>query len=396
MRWFIPALAAAWLAAQPAAGRTLWVLQAPDRIAEYDAATFTARRTVTVPRRVVERPEHLAVNTHGQLLAAADDLIWVWDGGAAREWKVTLAPDVSRQWFLAAAGDGLYGLETRLTLTRDRDGVEQSVRGAAKLLRTDLSGSNARDVFSLPDLPSCQCETGACSETCPVWIAWAPNAGLGDVVLATRYVEGQLQSDFQESVIYRRRGTAWTPTALSAPIESPLTASGDATLLAAAIGDAGCCGWINESSNQLIVINKGARTVVFDEWARFDNRNYDATFMVSAAELSPSAARLAYTVAADAPKANEEIRLSSDGKDNPPELARIRKAVSELPAVEIVEIANPARTRVTIAGAELVGWLDADQILVAQNGQLAVFDRQGSKTRDLPIRVRRAADAFLR
>lgn len=409
MRWSILVVAVASLAGQPAPGRSVWVIL-PDRIVEYDAATFAARRSVAIPPRILEHPEYLAINTRGQLLFAAPsgvsfgggelertaDRVWFWDSRAAREWTRDAGPDAPRQWFLSATGDVLYTLEQQLSIGRDRDGVERSRRIATRLRQTNLSGDVTREVLTLPDLPSCACTTGACSESCPVWMGWAPDQILGDFLLATRYVEGQLQPRYEETVIYRRRGATWIRAVLPEPIEVPLASTGDAAVLAAGVPDAACCGWINDSSDQLLVMRQGKRAVVYDEWQRFDNRNYDAGFAVSTARLAPSGTYLAYTVVADAPAADEEWRLSSVGKANPAELARIRAAAAEHPVVEIVDLDNAARPRPRISGAEAVGWLDAEQLLVAQNGRLAIYDRRGAKRRETAVAVRNAADAFIR
>src|SRR5450759_1824821 len=48
--------------------KQLWVLQEPDEIVEYDVTKFAARRTMKVPRRLVEHPEYLSINTKGQMV----------------------------------------------------------------------------------------------------------------------------------------------------------------------------------------------------------------------------------------------------------------------------------------------------------------------------------------
>ncbi|HEX7548991.1 MAG TPA: hypothetical protein VF579_00280, partial [Candidatus Methylomirabilis sp.] len=97
-------LVAAFLvsAAHAQSPKQLWVLQEPDQIVEYDIITFAARRTLTVPRRLLEHPEYLSINATGQMLflppngaqwgggemAAAGDRAWFWDGHHAKEWKL--------------------------------------------------------------------------------------------------------------------------------------------------------------------------------------------------------------------------------------------------------------------------------------------------------------------
>jgi hypothetical protein len=95
-------------------------------------------------------------------------------------------------------------------------------------------------------------------------------------------------------------------------------------------------------------------------------------------------------------RADGEIRLSSDGKDNAGELVRIRRTIADLPTVEIVQLGATPRTTAAIAHAGLVGWVGEREILVAQDGTLVLYDPQGIKRRDTAIHARSAAHAFLR
>ena len=119
------------------------------------------------------------------------------------------------------------------------------------------------------------------------------------------------------------------------------------------------------------------------------------SFSIADARLAAGNARLAYTVVSTA-QSGSEIRLSSEGKENAGELARLHQALAELPAVEVVQLGSPARPATIIRNARLVGWVSERAILVAQEGRLAVYDIDGSKRKATPIRVRSAADAFLR
>jgi hypothetical protein len=104
---------------------------------------------------------------------------------------------------------------------------------------------------------------------------------------------------------------------------------------------------------------------------------------------------LAYTLASTV-QPGGQIRLSSSGKENPRELARVRAAMADLPSIEVLRLtAKPRRTAV-IRQAVLVGWLNDREILLAQDGRLAIYDVRTGRQRATPIRVRTAADAFLR
>ena len=405
----IGSIAAAALLAQAPVTRVVWVLEAPNRIVEYDAGSFVARRTVLAPPRVFEHPEYLRINARGQMLftskpgvefasgelASTARRVWVWDGREAHEFPREDVPDTTREWFLSSSGDALYAFENRFALARDKEGLEQSQRASARFWRTDLTGGRREVVIELAALPSCTCETGACSESCPEWDAWAPSGVIDRFLLLTKYIPGQLQTDYQTTTIYRRDGQAWRPATLPQPIEEPLDASPDGATILAAVPDAGCCGWINASSDQLLALRGGTATTLFDEISRFDNQDYDMSFVATAARLSPDLARVAYTLVADAPPAGDEIRLSDSGKANPAELARIRQAMTSLPAVEIVRLEAPTRTPVVIPHASLAGWLDGDRMLVVQEGTLAVYSAAGAKVRNTLIAAS-ASIAWLR
>jgi hypothetical protein len=401
--------------------RRLWVLQAPDQIVEYDASTFAPRRAVRVPRRVLEHPEFLSVNGKGQMIfapppglqwaggemATAGDRVWLWDGQRAREWRrepsrtrsgsadrPTLTERQS-QVFLSGDGERLVWFENTFEKVAEASGLERSVRGAGRVWRTDLSGGNPETVTRLGASGWCRCGTGTCSESCPEWQFWAPDGVVGDFFLLTRVTPGQTGSTTHESVLYRRAGSTWRATKLAQPAERPLTASANGALLVAAVPDAGCCGWENESNDRTLLWEKSKVTVLFDELERYANRNYDVSFYTAAARFAPGDKRLAYTIVSTA-RTDTEIRLASEGKDNPDELARIRKAIGELPVVEIVTPAVRPRSTTLIHRAALVGWLNEDELLVAAQGRLSVYDIRGARRRETPIRVRSAADALLR
>ena len=163
----------------------------------------------------------------------------------------------------------------------------------------------------------------------------------------------------------------------------------------AAVPDAGCCGWENESSDQTLLLRNGKVSVIYDEFDRYGNPNTDVSFYTADARLAAGNGLLAYTLVSTARTAGE-IRPSSGGKENAEELARVRRAMAGLPAVEVMQPGRKPRPTTVIRHAELVGWVSDLKILVAQDGRLAVYDTRGNKRKDTMIRVRSAADAFLR
>jgi len=149
-------------AAHAQSPKQLWVLQEPDEIVEYDVATFVARRTLKVPRRLLEQPRYLSINAKGQMvflppkgmgwlggeMESAGDRIWFWDGHQATESKLERTetrgggadkPTVTEtvlQRFLSAGGDALFWFESRFEKVVDESDVERSVRSTWRVWRT--------------------------------------------------------------------------------------------------------------------------------------------------------------------------------------------------------------------------------------------------------------------
>lgn len=407
-------------AASAQTSKQLWVLQEPDEIIEYDAASFVAKRTLKLPPRVFEHPEYLSINRRGQMLflppegvqwgsalVASVERGWFWDGkqvvklnfestkarGGSADGP-TLAEAVP-QCLLSAGGDSLFWFENRFDKVLGESDIERSVRSAWQAWRTNLAGGRLEAIAKFSSPEACGCDTGVCSETCPEWFFWAPDGVVVDFFLVTRATPGQIGSTYHESLVYQRSGRSWRAKKLPEAIEFPLTASARGEILLAAVLDGGCCGWQNAGNDQMLLVRNGKVSVLYDELGRYNNRNYDVSFYVADARLSAGNTLLSYTVASTA-QPGGEVRLSADGQENAEELARVRKAIAELPAVEVMQLGIPPRPSAVIRHAGLVGWMNDHEILVAQDGRLAVYDIRGRKVREFPIRVRSAADAFLR
>ncbi|MBU0735958.1 MAG: hypothetical protein KJ573_00085 [Proteobacteria bacterium] len=402
--------------------KQLWVLQEPDEIVEFDVSTFEARRRLKVPHPLLQHPEYLIINAKGQMvffppngvtwgsgqMGSAAGRIWFWDGHTAMESKLEGAkirggcpgePTVTEtvlQRFLSAGGDSLFWFENRFEKVMGESGQERSLFSNLRVWRTDLDGDRLEIITGLSSPEWCRCQTGVCSETCPAWDFWAPDGVVDDFFLLTRVTPGQLQATYHESLLYQFLGRTWQVKKLPQPIEKPLTASEKGDVLVVAVPDGGCCGWDNDSSDQMLLLRNGKVSVLYDEYGRYGNRNYDVSFYPADARLAAGDEMLAYTIVSTA-RTGGEIRLSSEGKENAEELARVRKTVAELPAVEVVKLGIQPRPITIIRHAELVGWMNDHAILVAQkNGHLTVYDIRGSKRQETTIRVRNAADAFLR
>ncbi len=401
--------------------KTLWVLQEPDEIAAYELPSFAAQRTMKVPRRLLEHPEYLRINSRGQMLfhpihgeewaagemATAGHLVWFWDGQKAREWKLlwiqksgtsrgqATLTETKAQSFLSADGESLFWFENQFDKVIDESGAERSVHTGFRVWRTDLAGNNPADIVQSSIPGRCECGTGFCSETCPEFSFWAPGDVISDFFLVTRFTPGQIGSTYYETYLYQLSGREWLMKKLARVAENPLDASEAGELLITAVPDGGCCGGQNDSDDQTLVLRRGTVSVIYDEFKRFGNRDYDVSFYTAEARIAPGKGRLAYTLASTATPGNE-IRLSLDGKGNPEELSRIRKALTDLPAVEVLKLGPQPQLEKTIPHAALVGWLNEAEILIARDGKLTVFNVGNGAQRPTAIRVRGAADAFLR
>jgi len=74
----------------------------------------------------------------------------------------------------------------------------------------------------------------------------------------------------------------------------------------------------------------------------------------------------------------------------------IQKALTELPAVEVVRVEDPEKLATRISRATLVGWINDQEILLVENDQLVAFNLLSSTRRVSRIKVIKPYYAFLR
>jgi hypothetical protein len=258
---------------------------------------------------------------------------------------------------------------------------------------TDLTGENPKPITEFT-LPRCVCETGACSETCTEAFAWTPSAGVSDFFFVTKWVQGQTDTQYQETALYQRKNGAWTSRKLDKPVEQFLDAAEHGDTFVAVSRDPGCCGWANEGDDTTYLVRNGVTTVRFDERQRFHNDNYDVSFYTANAWLSPDLTKLAYSVVTSA-QPGEELRLNEDGKDNPAELERVKKALAEMPMAEVVGVSGSA-TLLSVSRAEVVGWLDNARILIVGGGEVKIVDIASGKQTATGVKADAAKYVFLR
>jgi hypothetical protein len=419
MRKLISALCIVVLPAVPLAaqGKRLWVLRAPGEMVEYDSATFAVKQTVKIPAEVAASPQNISVNHLGQILFAAPvslplaegDLsaerkVWFWDGHV----PTTLTREVARTTatagsnlaiteiapvpFLSSDGTHLYWFANQARRLQ-RDGVDLSTKTTWLSWQTDLAGTNRQEVTSMT-LPECSCPTGGCEETCPYVDVWVPENGVGKFFLTTQFISGKNQPIYKSTSLYEESAGKWTATAVDPPLRRMLDAPNAAAILEA-LPDTGCCGWENQSNDQTLLHLHGKTLTMFDEQAAYKNPDYDVSFFTENGKLSPDLSSAALTIASTA-QPNKAIQLSEQGQANPEESQRIRKALLDLPAVEVKTVEESPRRIVFLPHATLVGWIRDKEILIIEGHLLVAYNVANGMRRKSTIHVEDAAHVFLR
>ena len=93
---------------------------------------------------------------------------------------------------------------------------------------------------------------------------------------------------------------------------------------------------------------------------------------------------------------NKPIQLSEDGQANPEESQRIRKALTELPAVEVKSIDDSPKRLAFVPHASLVGWISEKELLIVENHLLVAYHLGTGARRKSNVKVEDAARVFLR
>jgi hypothetical protein len=397
--------------------RRVWVLKEPDSMVEYDAATFAVKQTVKVPEDVLKAARILQINAKGQMLFAPNtddpspdvgkngERFWFWDGQATtmlgREIIRVSTPSGSNQkvtesspWpFLSSDGTHLFWFTNQFD-KMSRDNMELSVNTTFHSWQSDLTGRDKQDLVSI-DFPECRCTTGACSETCQEVRFWVPESGLDDYFLVTRLVQGTTETKYMSSSLYLHSGGTWVPTDLKQPLQRVLDSAERGAVILSAILDTGCCGWENQSDDQTVLLAYGKSIVVFDEREQFKNPDYDVSFFTENAKLSPEQSQVAMTIEASS-KSNQPIQLSEQGQGDAAESQRIRKALTELPVVQVVTAVEPVKRTAFLPHAVLVGWLNEKEILIVENKLLVAYNVAAGTRRKSAVRVDDPAYAFVR
>jgi hypothetical protein len=401
-----------------AQGKRLWVLRASGDMVEYNPATFAAKETIKVPADAAKSPQNVSVNHSGQVLfvpsvslpLAETDVesthkAWFWNGHAAATIDLGVQREVATAGsnqavtesapsvFLSAGGTHLYWFANQARRLQ-REEVDLSTQSTWQAWRTDLAGAGREDLASTK-LPDCRCPTGSCEESCPYGMVWVPEGGVDKYFLLTQFVAGKTGAEYKATTRYEDQGGKWTPSPLPEPLKHVLDAASGGNIVVEAIPDTSCCGWSNQSNDQTAVHVSGKIRTVFDERAVYKNPDYDVSFYTSNAKLSPEWGYVATTITSTA-KANQPIQLAEDGQANPEESKQIRKALAELPAVEVTNAKEIPGRVAFLPHAVLVGWISEKELLIVEDHFLVVYDVATGTRKKSNVKVEDEARVFLR
>lgn len=400
----------------PANRKVIWVLQSGNRLAAFDAVNFLNLQTVALPPATTDNPQRISISSQGAVMVAdtpGEDvsLRRIWQSGPrygsipatgieshkpAPEGAECITAALPKVYF-ASDPERLFWFENReQCFTRDSSddsGFDASLDTVFSAWTTNRRGGDVRQVAEI-DFPKCACSTGDCEDICPQAMVWAPESGITDFFFVTRFVSGQLGETFQRTDLYHLQNGRWVSQKLDAPVEEIADAADHGNVFIEIVSDAGCCGWENESDDQTLLYRNEQATVIYDERQRFHNDNYDVSFFTSGIKLSPTGRRFAYTLASTAPT-GVEIRLASDGKNNPEELKRVKQAIADLPRVEVLNIADPKKIVISLHG-EFAGWLDEERLLIVQAGELVVIEADSGARSPTKIKAENAQRVFVR
>lgn len=93
---------------------------------------------------------------------------------------------------------------------------------------------------------------------------------------------------------------------------------------------------------------------------------------------------------------NQPIQLAEQGQANPEESKQIRRALAELPAVEVKSVEDTPRKIAFVPHATLVGWINEKELLIVEDHLLVLYNLGTGAKRKSSIRVESAENVFLR
>ncbi len=312
--------------------RRLWVVNDHREVVEYDPTNFAPQPSVKIPADAIPSDQHgirysLDINrkgqilvgpvTHGNSIENGACTLWLWNGQAGsylncgNQHRDETAPDgtplttdILSSTGLSADGEHLFWFvnEQRENPGEPQKDIMPSLATTFHIWETNLSGGQRQEIDSI-SVPECICTTGACEETCPTFGAWAPRGGVDNFFQVSGSYTGQVnQTRYVGESLYRKSPDGhWSSSKLPSSFEEAIVdVADDASAFVILIPDSACCGWNNESDDQTLLLRKGQTIVLFDEFARYHNQQYDVSYSASEAQLSPDNKLVAMTISSSA------------------------------------------------------------------------------------------------
>jgi hypothetical protein len=365
--------------------------------------------------------------THGNSIQNRTCTLWLWDarsgsylncGNQHRDETAAdgtpLTTDILSSTGLSADGEHLFWFvnEQRENPGEPQKNIMPSLATTFHIWETNLSGGQRQEIDSIT-FPECACTSGECEETCPTFGAWAPRGGVDNFFQVSGSYTGQVdQTRYVGESLYRKSpGGHWSSSKLPSSFEENIVdVANDASAFVILIPDSACCGWNNESDDRTLLLRKGQTIVLFDEFARYHNQQYDVNYSASEALLSPDNKLVAMTISSSA-RLGEEFRASdnvpgdagsedadtsNETKLSPALTDRINQTLVDLPAVEVVTSTDPPKRAAYVPNATLVGWLNQNEIVIVKDSLLVVYDVTADTSRKSNISVGGQAYALLR
>ena len=228
-----------------------------------------------------------------------------------------------------------------------------------------------------------------------------PKTGIENFFVAVGSYTGQVaQTTYVRESLYRKSPDGqWSSSSLPSSFEHDiLDAAEDASAFIVLIPDSACCGWNNESNDRTLLLRKGQTIVLFDEFARYNNSEYDVNYSAGEAQLSPDNQLVAMTISSSA-RQGEEFRSSDErnlDKLSAEVVEHINKTLADLPAVEVVTATDPPKRAAYLPNATFVGWLSEREILIVKDSLVVAYDVLGGASRKSNVSVDDKALAFVR
>lgn len=395
-------------------------------ITEYDALTFNVKQIIQIPKDLYftskdlfDRPWYLRISNNGHILYYNDERkynseltirnIWYFDG--EREYRA-LMPKVLKVYpsldyslvlekisapVLDSELPMFYWIINRIAKYRN-ESVEKGYYKSflnvnVELLKIHFDANKlVEEPISITNFEECECETGICEETCPFGYLVEPKGGISNFLEIEHRVCGQLETRVEGYTYFEKINGNWIKTNGEGKFKQPFIEVYE---------DGGCCGWINASSDMLFVTDGKIKKVIFNEWDRFSNKNYDVSFVPNNGELSPDFSMIAYEIIVEEYVINEykntgTIRLSCDGVENKEELNRIISILQDLPIAEIVSIQNENKKILELKNTRFIGWINNNKLLLQKDTAIYTYDISNIDFVSLSLSVKPNEYVFLR